>query len=117
MNGKNIKLIAYCGINCAECEAYTATQAGDEKKAQEMINKASEAMGKNLTLDDFWCDGCPADGRKCSYCGECAIRRCAREKNLANCAHCPDYRCEVLSAFLAGAGKAGDTLDDIRRNL
>jgi hypothetical protein len=117
MSCKKEKLIAYCGIVCSDCDAYVATKAGDEKKAMEMVKKASEMLGKEMTLDDLWCDGCPAEGRKCAYCHECAIRKCARAKGFASCAHCQDYRCEILSAFLANAGKAGETLDDIRRNL
>ena len=117
MSGEKEKMIAYCGIVCSKCDAYVATKAGDEKKALEMVKKASETLGKELTLDDFWCDGCLSEGRKCAYCHECTIRKCASAKGVANCAHCPDYRCETLSAFLANAGTAGETLDDIRRKL
>jgi hypothetical protein len=117
MSGEKEKMIAYCGIVCTNCDGYIITKAGDEKKAMEMVEKASQTLGKELTLNDFWCDGCLVEGKKCAYCHECAIRKCAIGKGIANCAYCPDYRCETLSAFLANAGTAGETLDDIRRGL
>jgi hypothetical protein len=40
------------------------------------------------------------------------IRKCAREKKVANCAYCADYPCQKLSAFLAQAPEAKATLEN-----
>jgi hypothetical protein len=43
------------------------------------------------------CPGCRADG---GY-PECQIRRCARERGMELCCHCPDFSCEHIEALAA----------------
>lgn len=61
------------------------------------------------------CDGCRTEGNGLSsWCKQCEIRACARERKLENCAYCPDYTCGKLESFLAKAKEAKARLDVIR---
>ena len=61
------------------------------------------------------CDGCLGEGgRKCPYCDECAVRACALERGMANCAHCEQYACDTLLKFFEMAPEARESLDQIR---
>ena len=93
------KMIAPCGLDCIECPAYVATQENDTGALQKMAAEASAQFGVELTTDDVKCDGCMSDGRKIGYCDECEIRACVIDRDLPNCAHCPDYGCTVMTAF------------------
>ena len=108
-------LIAACGLDCAQCEAYIATQANDlltlERVAEKWI-KEYNAIG--LTAENVQCDGCMTAGRKIGHCAECKMRLCALERNLPNCAACPDYACETLTVFFQRVPTAKATLDALR---
>jgi hypothetical protein len=111
------KMIAYCGLDCAGCKAYIATQSGDAKALAKVAEEWSKAFGATLTAESIMCDGCKGNGRKIAHCAECEVRACAREMGVPNCAHCGEYACETLTAFLAHAGEAKTTLETIRRTL
>jgi hypothetical protein len=119
-------MIAYCGLDCAKCDAYVATQSGDRAALEQVAAKWREQFSApEMTADSILCDGCPASdngGRLAHYCSLCAIRACAIERGLANCAHCADYVhkdaiCEKLNTILAHSPEARTTLDGIRSNL
>ena len=108
-------LIAACGLDCAQCEAYQATQADDLLALEAIAEKwRQEYNAPGLTADTLLCDGCMAEGRKIGHCAECRIRACAVERGLANCAACPDYPCEMLTAFLQPIPHARANLDSLR---
>ncbi len=111
------KIIAYCGITCSECDAYVVTQSNDMEKANKMAEEASKNLGVEMSVEQLWCDGCLGEGRKCGYCHQCAIRKCASVKKVANCAHCGDYPCETLTSFIKNVPKARETLDSIKSAL
>jgi hypothetical protein len=111
------EMIAFCGLTCTACRAYLTTQAGDlaalEKVAAEW---REEFNAPNITVDTIMCDGCTSDSRRlCSHCYECEIRACGLQRQVANCAHCDDYACAKLEAFLSAVPSARTTLDDLRR--
>ena len=113
-------LLAYCGLDCAACEAYKATMAGDSAELERIAARWAEGFGNpNMTVADVTCAGCTDDDpRKCSWCSECSMRLCARERELATCAHCPDYvGCEKLESFFAVDAGGRARLDDLRRQL
>jgi len=104
-------LLAYCGLSCAKCPAYVATQTDDQalriKTAQEW---SSEEF--SVSPDDLVCDGCTtAAGKLWTWCTQCAVRVCASKRQVATCATCPDYGCETLESFFQMAG------DEARRRL
>ena len=69
------KLIAFCGLDCEQCDARKATIDNDNalRNKPEMIK----------------CDGCRADGLKTPYCDSlCPIRQCALCKEVEHCGDC-----------------------------
>ncbi len=121
------KMIAYCGLVCTDCPAYIATLAfdrGDMDTVQQMVEKSRTDFGDpNITAEGLMCDGCIGDVsagqtlRQCGYCAECAVRACAVERGVVNCAHCDAYVCDTLSRFFGMAAHARVTLDQIRATL
>jgi len=110
------RMIAFCGLDCAACEAYQATQSGDEAAKQAVVEKwRTEFNHPDMTLADVVCDGCPGTGRLVPYCHECPIRACAVARGVANCAACEEYEtCEKLNGFLADVMVARENLEAIR---
>jgi len=112
---KEKKIIAYCGITCSDCPAYIATQKNDDNLRAETAKKWSAMFNAKISPADINCDGCPTESKRLfSYCGTCEIRKCCREKKLANCAFCAEYPCAKLTAFLKQAPEAKATLEEIR---
>ncbi|MBI5032575.1 MAG: DUF3795 domain-containing protein [Chloroflexi bacterium] len=114
------QLIAFCGLDCAKCDAYIATQANDEQAKQRVIEKwRVEYNSPNLSLADATCDGCTlVSGRHGGYCGQCPIRACGVSHNVANCAHCADYNaCDKLADFFKLVPDARVRLDQVRSTL
>lgn len=109
------KLISACGLDCASCEAYVATQAGDEGEIVKVAAQWSEQYGAEIKPEHVWCDGCiPGGERACAHVGECKIRACVLERGFENCAPCADYVCDLLAAVLEHAPHARETLDALR---
>jgi len=111
-----VSLIAACGLDCAQCESYRATQSNDLLMLEAIVQKWSEEYhASGLTVENIQCDGCMTAGRKTGHCSECQIRLCAIERGLANCAVCLDYdACEKLQGFLNGVPQAKSNLEAIR---
>jgi hypothetical protein len=108
-------MIAACGLDCAQCEAYTATQANDLLTLERVAEKwTREFNAPGLTAENVQCDGCMTEGRKVGHCAECGMRLCAIERGLPNCAACPDYACEQLIAFFQAVPQAKANLDALR---
>jgi hypothetical protein len=112
------RIVATCGIVCTECDAYKATQAGDQDALEAMAAEASRQLGVEMTADETMCDGCLGfSGRQITYCGVCAIRACGIENLVDNCAHCEQYACEKIEAFARPGSAHRQTLDAIRAEL
>ncbi|MEA3438747.1 MAG: DUF3795 domain-containing protein [Chloroflexota bacterium] len=108
------QIIAYCGLTCTDCPAYIATREDDTEKLKTM---ALEWYGVENDATFCVCDGCITDGRKNRWCGECAVRACAVERGVVNCAHCDEYGCETLTAFFGDVPDAKVNLERIRATL
>lgn len=111
------EMIAYCGLNCAKCPAYVATKSGDPAALERVAAEWRAAFNApEITAASIVCDGCLAtiDGRLSGYCGTCAIRACAIERGVVNCAACAEYGCEKLEGFLTHAPEARTTLERLR---
>jgi hypothetical protein len=108
-------MIAPCGLDCAQCEAYTATQSNDPALLEALAVKWQEAFNSpEITAVTILCDGCMGEGRKIGHCSECEIRACSIERGLLNCAPCQDFGCEKLEAFWKEAPKAKTNLEALR---
>ena len=112
-------LIAMCGLDCAKCEAYLATQKDDLAEKERVAKSWSQIYGAEFTPESITCDGCPPDGKRLSsYAQElCKIRKCAKSKGLQNCAHCPQYPCQDLLDFFNMATEAKTNLEKIRKSI
>jgi predicted nucleic acid binding AN1-type Zn finger protein len=109
-------LIAACGLDCAKCDAYIATQANDQAALEQIAAKwRVEYNTPGLVAANILCDSCMAGGRTIGHCTECKIRLCVLERGLENCATCPDYACETLTAFLQNVPQARMNLEAIQK--
>jgi len=108
------KMISFCGLVCTECPAYLATQENDEAKAAEVAAQWSKEFKADIRTEHVWCDGCIVGGKKCAHCAECEIRACAMKRNVENCAACPDYGCDIITAFHKMVPPAKELLDSLR---
>jgi hypothetical protein len=111
-----LSLIAACGLDCAQCDSYRATQAKDMLMLEATVVKwTKEYNASGLTVENIQCDGCMTPGRKTGHCGECQIRLSAIERGMENCAVCPDYAvCEKIQDFLNAVPQAKANLEAIR---
>ena len=95
-------MLGYCGINCDTCPAYQGTV----NTRIDLLEKAVSEYGKGKTTTQDWvCLGCPPADQKilAAYCATCAIRACAIDKGVQNCAVCAEYEtCEKIQQFLEG---------------
>jgi hypothetical protein len=113
-------MTAVCGLDCAKCEGYLATQASDEAwKERVAANWREVYNAPNIDAAYVTCDGCLGfDGRLGGHCLECEVRTCGVARELPNCAHCPDYdSCKKLAAFIEWVPQVKVTLDEIRASL
>ena len=110
-------MIAYCGINCADCIGYKATQSGSKEKIVEAAKTWSAMFKADIKPEHVICDGCKANGRMSFHCSTlCEIRKCAIEKKHETCAKCDQYPCKNLSGIIDSCPDARKTLEDIRNN-
>jgi hypothetical protein len=113
------QIIAVCGLDCAACLAYQATQAGDEAAKERVAAQwRTDYKAPNIDAAYVTCDGClTSTGRLGGHCLECEPRLCAVERGYPNCAHCPEYGCEKIAKLLAFIPEAKARLDGIRAEL
>jgi len=115
-------MLAYCGLNCQTCPIYLATRQEDlveqSRMRAEIARLCKEHYGLDYAMKDITdCDGCHTEGMPLfSACQNCPIRNCAREKQLENCAVCPDYACEKLERFFVSEPSVRKRLEAIRRD-
>lgn len=113
------KLLGFCGLDCAECEAYQATQANDEAAKLALLTKwRVEYNAPDMTLESITCEGCTSSGILGGYCQACPVRACAVTRGVTNCGYCDDYEtCETLQDFLANVAIARENLELVRAGL
>lgn len=113
------KILAFCGLDCGECEAYVATQK-DDRTGLEAVAKqwAAQYGAKAISADMCVCDGCSSGKRtSTAHAVTCAIRLCATARGVTTCGHCQDYACETLKGFFAFAPALRDKLEAIRKDI
>jgi hypothetical protein len=112
-------LYAFCGLDCASCEAFIVTQANDEAGQLDLLARwQADYHSPDMTIAAVTCDGCTSSGRLGGYCMECPVRACGWEKGMENCAHCDGYEtCETLQGFIADIPVARENLNQIRLGL
>ena len=96
------KMVAYCGLDCADCDAYKATQNNDQALREKIAAEWTEGYKFNFTPDMINCTSCTGSGVKIGHCAECEVRNCASGKGIANCGVCGEFKeCKTINGFLA----------------
>jgi hypothetical protein len=112
------KMYAYCGLDCAVCPAYVATQAGDGEAQMQLMAQWREQYDPNMTIAGVTCDGCTSSGRLGGYCEACPLRSCGLARGVVNCAVCTDYAgCQTLETFFAQAPEVRTQLEALRKSI
>ncbi len=111
------RLTAYCGLDCAEWDAFQATQADDDELRAQVAAQWSEESGHAFSAEDINCDGCTVGKREVPFLHKCAIRNCGRERGVANCAHCAEFACERLEQVFDNSPDARANLEGIRKAI
>jgi hypothetical protein len=110
-------MIAYCGLNCAECNAFRATKTKDTEWKEQLAKKWTEGLKVDFNPEDIDCDGCISD-RISGWCRKiCKIRPCAEVRKVKTCALCDDYPCARLKEFLSEEPIAKRNLEEIWKTL
>lgn len=90
-------MMAPCGLNCARCDIFVATQADSDILRSQVANKWSAMFHYNFGIEDINCDGCLGGGRMAIYCRSmCEVKPCATSRGITRCEDCPDFLCEAL---------------------
>jgi len=111
-----VKILSYCGINCAECPAYLATRKNDAEEIKKIANEWSNDELK-FTPEEIYCEGCSNDGKLFNWAPNCDIRICCVDKKLENCAYCDNYICDILKNSLDKSPSAKENLEEIRQKI
>ena len=111
------KIVAVCGINCTECPAFIATQEDDDSKRIQVAEEWSKTYNNEVKPEQINCNGCLPGLGVHQQLHVCEIRKCGIEKEVQNCAHCGDYKCEKLSKFLENVPDAESALKEIHQQL
>ncbi len=106
------ELIAYCGLDCEECDARIATINNDNALREKTAKLWSELNGVDITAKTINCMGCRTEGVKTPYCdGLCPIRKCALEKGFETCGNCSDMEtCKTVGIVIKTNKEAHDRL-------
>ena len=110
------RMLVYCGNDCAKCEAYSATQAGDDARLEALALEWYGEADASFTR----CEGCRAanGSAQTRWCAECPVRACARMMAIPTCAHCIDYdTCPTLKKMFKADPEARVRLESVRALL
>lgn len=107
--GENVgakHLLACCGLYCAACPFFQATQKDDIATLEQWLHvyvRLFPAAAK-ITVDDMRCQGCHSD-QQSWFCKHCAIRECTHEKRYSGCHVCDEFPCAIISMMPLAAEK------------
>lgn len=82
----------YCGLNCGACPVGIANEREDDN----WIRKMAKDWGRNT--EDLRCNGCKANVNA-TFCMDCQMRLCARNKGVEFCFECDNFPCEIITQF------------------
>lgn len=112
------RMIAYCGLVCADCDAYKATQNNDDRLRAEVAAKWTGEYKHPFKPEDIDCDGCLPDTIKSiGHLNICPVRKCGMSKGVKNCGWCADYSCDKTEEFFKMVPDCRKTLDAVRKSI
>lgn len=92
------ELVAYCGINCADCQLYIATMNNDTQLKKEISLRWGKLYNRTFDIEDMQCYGCKS-GKKIFLSKKCDITPCNINKGNDTCRQCENYPCERIIKF------------------
>lgn len=103
------KLLGYCGLDCASCDAYRATKMDDPVLREKTAKLWSELNGVEIIPEQINCEGCRGEGKKTVFCEHiCRIRQCALDRKMETCGACPTRAvCESWQSFAVNNPSVG----------
>ena len=107
-------MIAYCGLDCEQCDAYRATLLNDQALREKTARLWSEMNGVTILPEQINCEGCRMDGAKTVFCDQlCGIRQCAMKKGMETCGGCSGWeQCETLGMVVGNNPQARNNLKE-----
>jgi hypothetical protein len=103
MSGLDLRLIGYCGLNCAECFSYkkTVSEAAKSLRRELRTAKLKDAWKDIPFLGEYESFKKSLDGLAMMRCTKgcrdgggnpwCKIRKCGQKKELDGCWQCTDF--------------------------
>ena len=105
------KLIAYCGLDCAQCGAYLALKNNDQALREKTAAEWTKIHHVNFTPDMINCVSCKGDGVKIGHCSKCRIRTCASKKGIVHCGVCVNFKtCKTINGHIAHVPHVAENL-------
>jgi len=109
-------MIAYCGIDCAKCDSYRATQSGNYKDLEKVAKKLSKIYCAEVKPEYVICDGCRTGERHSFFCtNSCKMRKCCNDNGFNSCIECSDFPCKELQFELDNTPEAKENLKKLKR--
>lgn len=109
-------MIAFCGLDCRECDAFKATASDDDALRAKVAEEWSKAYSANILPEYINCTGCRSTGVKVHYCESlCGVRKCATGRGFGTCAECGDFSCGFLAEIFKMAPQAERTLLSLKQ--
>lgn len=102
------EFIAYCGLDCEQCEARLATINNDDRLRAKVARHWSELNHVEITPEMINCTGCRIAGAKTPFCESlCPIRQCAKGRGYATCGSCAEMDgCKKLAMVTSNNAEA-----------
>lgn len=97
------ELIGYCGLDCGQCDARTATVNNDDELRARTAKLWCEWNNTDeIKPEHINCLGCRAEGVKIYFCScLCEVRKCCIDNGMDTCAGCPGKAgCAKLAPFM-----------------
>lgn len=108
-------MLAYCGLDCDKCEAFTATQNNDDALRAKVAADWSKMFNVKIEPDSVNCTSCRSEGIKVFYCQMCKVRKCAAEKTVDHCGQCKSYPCDYLNEIFSYSDVPKANLEALRK--
>ena len=109
-------LLAPCGIDCSNCDAYIAAVNNDMSLLQKLADNYQKQFNQTIDPATLNCDGCMQVGRHIDFCAKCDIRTCAIDKGYVTCAECDSFPCSKGSFIWKDNSKSKVTLELLKSN-